>query len=430
MLGTAAIIGLLASWAAAAADTRIIYPTGIFPDDIANIQTAVDELGQSGRNGIIILKARDQAGTPTAFDFGTSEDPLARGSVVVGDDLQGAVEFRGEQQHGVMTIIRGGLFPILMQRDDRIAIRNIRFEGAHECAICVERATGVEIADNVIVETEAVFESENFPGFFFANAILIADSDNFSDLETSLTGRITVERNVIDNVIADFGNGITIIDTDAVVTVQHNVVSNVSTGIRVLLHRKLVRVSKNRVITIPTTEFFFFRQGILFNCGIGDAARAVVKGNEIETLTPDQIDGIVFVGSAIDVGGVLVECPIKNSIIAHNEIVMSGEVAPNALFRIGIEWIALDAAVSHNQVFGNEIRGTANLGIFVWGFPITGAFPTELVNNVFFGNQLEDLEATEADVLFDEFTRDNRYIGKVGETVLDFGTDNQIILRP
>jgi hypothetical protein len=45
----------------------VVYPSGVFPDDVLNVQAAVD-LG-----GNVLLKATNAAGQPTAFNFGTPE---------------------------------------------------------------------------------------------------------------------------------------------------------------------------------------------------------------------------------------------------------------------------------------------------------------------------------------------------------------------
>lgn len=42
----------------------VVYPTGVYQDDIKNVQSAVSA------GGTVLLKATDQFGTPTAFNFG------------------------------------------------------------------------------------------------------------------------------------------------------------------------------------------------------------------------------------------------------------------------------------------------------------------------------------------------------------------------
>src|SRR6266576_5757478 len=43
---------------------RVVYPTGVYPTDVQNVQAAVDQ------GGTVVLKARSTAGVPTHFNFG------------------------------------------------------------------------------------------------------------------------------------------------------------------------------------------------------------------------------------------------------------------------------------------------------------------------------------------------------------------------
>ncbi|MHC4204396.1 MAG: hypothetical protein ACYSTT_07070, partial [Planctomycetota bacterium] len=54
-------------------EVHVIHPTGEFPADVVNVQTVVDDLGDRGVDGKIILEARNESGVPTAFNFGEGE---------------------------------------------------------------------------------------------------------------------------------------------------------------------------------------------------------------------------------------------------------------------------------------------------------------------------------------------------------------------
>ena len=56
-----------------ATERREIFPTGLFPDDLNNIQWLLDDLGTRGVDGKIILRAINEEGLPTPFNFGTGE---------------------------------------------------------------------------------------------------------------------------------------------------------------------------------------------------------------------------------------------------------------------------------------------------------------------------------------------------------------------
>lgn len=415
-------LGLLASGPTfgGQSHTRAVYPTGIYPDDVENIQAVVDEFGQASKNGVVLLKARNAKGKPTAFNFGTSEDSDARGGVWVRGHQKGSIEFRGERRHGVMTTILGGFLPIQSTRRDRIAVRKIHFQSPQEGAIRIDVATGIEITDNVMVDIEGVR--------IVSNAIVIAHRELTTDFSTTITGPITIERNVIDTIRATFGVGINIQDTDSVVTARHNAISDVGEGIIVYFYRKKVVLRDNYVLTNPDPEILFPRAGLDLQCPLDEKARATVRGNTIEAPTADQIIGIFAGAFSTEQYGFLVNvpCPFQNSVIAHNEIVMPGEPAPQ---RFPIRLMAGDGAFSNNRIVGNRISGTPSIGITVvfaeFGTP--GVFETVLDNNVFLRNKISGW--TEAAALLDEFTRDNLYVGAKDDVVIDLGVDNRIKLR-
>jgi hypothetical protein len=101
----------------------IVYPTGHFPDDVENVQTAV-EMG-----GIVVLKARDIANVPTSFNFG----PPAQGSGSV--FLTKEVTINGETVAGHMTTVTGGDGPFQIYDLVRVAFHRVSFEGPRGTAV-------------------------------------------------------------------------------------------------------------------------------------------------------------------------------------------------------------------------------------------------------------------------------------------------------
>lgn len=72
-----------------------VFPSSLFPDDVARVAAALAKLGNSV-DGVIVLNAWAEDGTATAFNFGTDPDALKRARVTPRTDWSGAVEFRGK----------------------------------------------------------------------------------------------------------------------------------------------------------------------------------------------------------------------------------------------------------------------------------------------------------------------------------------------
>jgi len=92
--GSAALNATLV--AGAGEDTITVYPTGVHPADVANVQLAVDTVDPGGT---VILKSTDVAGNPMAFNFGGTA--IGNGGVVrllrpgitlTGDGWDGALD--------------------------------------------------------------------------------------------------------------------------------------------------------------------------------------------------------------------------------------------------------------------------------------------------------------------------------------------------
>ena len=193
---TTSISALLLSSPAFSGEIRTVRPTGVYPTDVANIQAVVDELGEAGKDAVIVLRARNRDGVPMPFNFGTSTDAATRGGVVVRAEHHGSIEFRGEKKRRAMTTINGGFSPIQMLRSDETMVRKIRFKGAKETAIASDFAMGITITDNAIVETESGFK-------FGSIGIDIDPFLMFDFANPPMSGPIRIEHNVIDTFVTN-----------------------------------------------------------------------------------------------------------------------------------------------------------------------------------------------------------------------------------
>ena len=425
---TATLYVLLFSSSAQAGEIRKVRPTGVYPDDVANVQAVVDELGESGQDAIIVLKAHNKDNIPTAFNFGTSTDATARGGIIVRAEHHGSVEFRGEKTRRAMTTIEGGFSPIQMLRADRIAVRKIRFQGAQESAIAIDFATGITITDNAIIETERGSQ-------FSPIGIDIGPLLTFDFANPPVSGPIRIERNLIDTFITNrFNFGISITNTDSKVTIRDNDIRNVGTGITVNIFRRPFRVINNRFKLLPLVEEgppLGFTSGVGVFCGLGRKARVVISRNAIKSTRSDFVSGMIVGGTAsTSYDPTLAEpipCPVKDTVIFRNSIEMLGEVPSTPASRIGIDILAIDGRVFRSTIFGNDISGTSNYGISLNGFTISGAFDSEIYDNKIFGNELNLLDVTNSRVLLGSITRDNLVFVDEEDSVEDLGTNNRVV---
>lgn len=415
-------VALLMSPMAEAAEPTVVLPTGQFPQDVTNVQAAIDGLA-SPRRGTVVLAARNADGAPTPFNFGTSTDPSQRGQVLAGAPGTGPIAIIGVNDEGAQTTIRGGFSAIVMDRDNAIEVRGIRFEGPQECAICIYRSTRVVIRQNVIVGTIGVRT--------FANAIRLAPLVSSVASPPTFTGSIDIINNVIDDMDVDYGNGILVFNTDARTRILDNSVFNVATGVRVGPVERPTRIEGNDIVTIETPNLAnFFHFGIItFGEPVGSAGRYFIRDNFVESKLPQLISGILLSPQNFDPGDSRTY-ELKDAVVADNFIILSGgEVAPDAIFRYGIDMYAYAASSSDNLISDNHIRGQALRAFSLQGDPDPVFGAPEYVGNRIVRNDVFPFVATEATIVLEANSRRNRYVGQAGDTVIDQGTDNRIILR-
>lgn len=421
-----AFILLVSSSLVMAKETQVVYPTGLFPDDLENVQSVVDDFGSRGVDGIVILKAQNSLGVPTAFNFGTDADPSMRGSVFIGSSHAGAIEFRGEHAESGHTVIMGGFVTIHMQRSDRLTVRNVEFRGAYQHAIFVQMSTGVIIEDNVFQDTEGFVDT--FP----LTRVIYFESLNFDP--ENIAGKIDIHRNYINGAIGFFTDGISSFWTHADTFMSHNVVTGVNVAIRHDAYFRPVHISRNQLDGIVPREFFF-GAGIEIGCAFGSAAKANVTHNYITAEDPFAptgfATGIAVFGADAELfgidNGIVGECPVQNSTFMHNDITLI-----DAFDALDIGAFAINAgSVTGNNFSQNTVRGTAYAGIFAGGFDLSmsGMALLEVSKNKFINNNFSELEVLDVDVFLDPVTSKNKLVLNRDDTFLDLGSNNSITVN-
>jgi hypothetical protein len=380
---------------------RVVFATGVFPADVENVQAAVS-LG-----GLVLLKATDIAGQPTAFNFGdfsgspppvTDDEFFGSGGVFVTTD----VEIVGETLTGARTTVIGGRNAIRSFDPVRIAVRGIHFAGPRMHAIYVRSAAQAEITGNRFTDLRPVLQVPAL-GITFALAAQSLD-----------VGSVTVSDNVVDGVIADNGQGLTVAGFGTAV-VARNTIRNVG-GSGVLAYqagtadRRATALIVDNVIEPGPERTPFTYGGLGIVAGISLNASFAIKGNVIRCEN-SFADGIALIrgpNSAFYPVGDLADSTVTNNHVVMHRSTFGGGIS---IYDRG----------SHNYIGQNRIEGDAAWGLGIlrifWNLPADG--------NVFVGNDLSQLSPAIAHVLFDVIAQDNVLTGN-GGSVVDLGTGNQI----
>ena len=395
-----------------------ILPTGNFPDDVYNVQSVVDDLGFRGVDGKIVLAALNDEGTPTAFNFGEGDYVLGERSFVLiwGDENSGDIAFVGETVGSAQTTIVGGFLSIYCARSTKFEVKGIRFEGAEGTPIMVSHCNSCEIKDNEIVDVRG--DPFGMGPYGVPKAVGIWVASNYGALD-DIEGYVEIKDNRIYDVVADYAFGIAVVITNAAFEIKDNEIFNInSVGILISDNQKPVIVEKNLVIPGPGNTLSPFSEGTGIHANfqapfpLGDDATLHIEKNRIICENPNA-SGIGAFGGPIQ--------PIKNSVFTKNHITM-----------VDTLWSGIDLGVwggpgfYDNYIGENVIDGKGTWAIYLGEF-WPGALPSELFNNTFEENNLDDYLSAGPDVIFDEFTHNNFYFGGI-ETVLDLGQDNVIVL--
>lgn len=390
---------LVLSAAAAAAPVRaatFVHPAGSYPADVQAVQAAVDG------GGTVVLKAVNEAGEPTAFDFGPAS--FAGGTVFLNTD----VKIVGETAGAVRTTIRGGNAPFTGRIPVRSTIRGIHFERPFIAAVYLRASTGADVADNMIT---GVVGGPWFPrGSRKGVGVWIVGQPGGGD--GPVTGTITLARNRIADIDAHDGIGLALTAFEAQVTIVGNDVRGANfAGIVAFGHKGRVHVEGNVVAPGPERFPGFYSVGNGIQVGpffssdpFGPPEPAVVLNNSVDCANPNA-DGILLIGD---------ELPLENSLVAGNRVTMHESQFGG---------ISMVNGVSHTVVARNTVRGSGAFGLDLLTFGGGG-----LLNegNLLAVNDVQPFEGSVADLFLAASSADTLVVGCHG-AVVDEGSGTRTV---
>jgi hypothetical protein len=403
-----------ASYAAGTPRPTIVYPTGVFPADGINVQAAADQ------GGIVLLKATNHQGKPTAFNFGTP-DPNHGGTScnVAGVTvfLNADVAILGEPAGQKMTTINGGCTPILGLVPVRSKIEGIDFESPVGGAIVLTASTGTEIVGNRINGVIGALVGVE-SGFQFTDGDGI---DLFGDgaPQNSVSGHAIIANNVIENLSADFANGIQLDEVAAEVDISGNTVrfpqsnGDVQTiGITVFRSHNRASIVGNDISMGPGSPNAFPAPILV---GGDHDARYVVAFNTILNTHPN--------GDGIEVtGGDFSEPTQYAQVLANRVSISSTDGGPSGASFFGGSGVDVYGAVNNSLIAANVIKGSSAFALNVAeGFESTSTSDSDqlLINDISGHTSLI------TDVLFGTNTSNMRFAGRCVSDI-DLGVNNQI----
>lgn len=387
-----AVVLCLLTVSAALADTTV-YPSGVFPDDVNRVQTALDH------GGTVILKSVNAAGVFTSFNFGTGL-PVGQSSGVL---LNRDVRIIGETIRSHRTTILGGFLPIQGLVPVKTTIQGIDFESPFWTAITIGASTGSVISDNIVHNVVPV--QVRVPS---GRTITVAIGIDFSGYDSSgsapnlISGRVLVAGNTISGAQAIFANGIQFDSFSADIEISRNSISNLNddtteagSGVVVVRAENGVIITNNIIAPGPTQNFG--ADGILI--GGNSSARHLIFGNTIR--------GIPF-SDGIDIEGE--DSGTVEPVVVANSITLNG---PNAA------GIYLFDLVTGAEITANSIQGS---GFNAFGVSTFGA-DSVASKNQFIANDLRHFVSDDADLFFDVNAENNTEIGFC-HSVIDLGSGN------
>jgi hypothetical protein len=227
-------------------------------------------------------------------------------------------------------------------------------------------------------------------------------------------GRVVIDDNVVDDVAADHGIGITELDSAGPVEILRNRVSGTSTNsIECTRNHGPVRIEDNVVRPGPTADGF---NG--YGIEINGTGSYLVERNDVLIETPGGIGIFAFGALGFGFG------PVTNPVIAGNHVVLKpvGTIG-GRVFDDGID---LGGLVSGAYVGQNKIEGEgwSAFSLFDASFDPAGP-PTDQGFNTYVGNNIAGVHAQVADVFLDATTHDTVFKGFSG-SVIDLGTNNRV----
>ena len=368
---------------------HIVYPTGIYPTDVNNVQAAVSQ------GGTVLLKAKNADGQPMAFEFGFD------GGFFVTDD----VAIFGEGSGSGMTTIRGGWAPARCFAPVYLTVRGIRFEGPRSCAILIRASAGADLSSNFI--TGVIGTPHMLPGVTKGQGIWIVAPSFLNPY--AISGSIVIADNTIEDIDASLGYGIALYNFGAETTVSGNEISGMNTaGILAGLNAEVVRVKDNIIVPGPErySQYFSAGNGIMAPYSLG--GDYYFANNTIICENP-MADGIVVYWPDF----LWEPGPEPKIVIERNHVTMLGSWFGGITLAEGFS----GAYVGQNRIDG---QGIWAIGVFTPDFP-----EVPMTANTFQGNNVSRFTANLAEYFLDVGTQNTVVVGKSG-TVVDLGSGNRV----
>lgn len=414
MIRTSHPYGLLVALAlgcrvALAAAVTVVYPTGEYPEDVNNVQAAV------AAGGTVLLKAVNQAGEPTSFNFLLRSESTP-GPAPSGVNLDVDVRLIGESSGRHTTTILGGIAPLRGSQSVRRHIEGIRFDRPADDAMLFTASSDLEIVRNRIENVITRQFSAN-PADSQTDGI---DIYNRVSGLTSITGRIRIADNVISIPAGPYINGVQLDTVGADVVIEGNrfdlaspdhgcevFCGGVQAGLvggRVDIRHNFVAIAEGAPNDVAT--------GVAV--GGFSSARFVVSENDI-TFRCAFCDGIEIQGNA-SFGEAVTHASVRNNVL-RSIGPQAGSQAAMASFFGDVS----DSSMNDNTFIGNAAVGMQS----EWLNDPTTEFET---NNVMRGNDFRRLSSSMSDVYLDTTSVHTTGLNECA-TVTDLGTDDHVVCK-
>jgi len=374
----------------------VVYPTGLFPGDVQNVQAAIDQ------GGTVLLKATDSVGHPLAFNFGPPDPAhfVSARFVFISN-----VSITGERVGANRTTISGGVVPFRVD-GGRNSIQGIKFDGPLEEAIHIVASAGTSVIGN---EIDNVVPFDFGFGFNLADAIGAAREINPADI----SGNLVISNNTFGDLTGDFSIAIQVDSVAANVTISNNnfQLGQLATDLGFVNSGAIACVRCHSPVTISNNMINIGPGVVLSGIAIlgGQDARYHIVGNTINSQGPFT-DGIEAIGVTGDTG------PTVAAVIEHNSInLLNTDIQQGS-------GIGLLGTVTNSTIEGNIVTGNGPTALYAIG----AIAPGELVSsNRFLFNDIAQLTPSVASIALLEQTANNVVRGQC-VPVLDLGVNNDI----
>ncbi|HEX4138922.1 MAG TPA: hypothetical protein VHY09_01130, partial [Candidatus Methylacidiphilales bacterium] len=400
-----------------------VYPTGVNPTDVQNVQAALNQ------GGTVLLKAVDKTGHAQSFNFGSwnaSISAPANSQVTLVAD----VVITGEQVGANRTTILGGVTPITeVNSGVKATITGLKFVNPQWSAITLLRSNGVNIVNN---EIAGVLPFLNSFGYTESSGIYLNGGGGTFTGNVSITGNyihgldgqyefgvqafsITTTTNILGNTIqvgyaTDAAAGQ--VDAEALTIGRcpgaSNITgNNIQIGPGVGLDGIAVYGPSTGAATIVGNEVSVAETAFCYEAiGVNGSVGAVqILANSIDTQS-SWADAVALVGSP-DRG------TVTNVAVGLNLI----EIDNSNFGAIG-----LYGAVTKSTVSLNLITGEAAFALSA----NSDGNPADIISsNTFLSNVFLGFTATDATLFLDTNTQNNVWRGPYA-TVINKGTGNTI----